>query len=104
MRGGLGLATDGSGLKARSCQDRVIKASRLAPEVKTHTHLPMPLNGTELAADRPLAYYTTSANLDTEGHMVPFRPHLSILANIFCLSSIVESTMEEINRIHKDQL
>ena len=39
MRDGLGLATDGSGFKARPCQDRVIKARRTAPEVKdTHTH------------------------------------------------------------------
>ena len=38
MWDGVGFATDGSGFKARPCQDRVIKARRHAPEVKdTHT-------------------------------------------------------------------
>ena len=43
-------------------------------------HLPMPLNGTESAADPALVYYTLTAKIDTEGHMVPF--HACLLAKI----------------------
>ena len=64
----------------------------------------MPLNGTELADDRALVYYTTTAKIDTEENMVPFRTRLSVLADIFCLSSIAELTMVEINRTYEEQL
>ena len=67
-------------------------------------HPPITLNGTETDADRALVYYTTAAKIDTEEHMVLFRTYLSILANILCLSSVVELAMEEIKRTYKDQL
>ena len=64
----------------------------------------MPLNGTESAADHALVYHMTTAKIDTEGHHVPFRTHLSVLVSILCLSSGAELTIEEINRTYEDQL
>ena len=67
-------------------------------------HVPIHLNGTETDVDRALVYHTTAAKIDTEGHMVPFRTRVSVIANILCLSSVSDLTMGEIVRTYKDQL
>ena len=52
-------------------------------------YLPIPLDGTEMDVNCALVYYTTSAKIGNEGHNVPYRTRLAVLAKILYLSSIL---------------
>ena len=67
-------------------------------------YLPIPLDDTETNTDRALVYYTVSTKIDSDGHNVPYRTQLAVLAEILCLPSILGFTMEEIMRTYEDQL
>ena len=51
-------------------------------------YLPIPLDETEMDANCALVYYTAAAKIDSEGHNVPYRTHLAVLAEILCISSV----------------
>ena len=58
-------------------------------------YLPIHLDVTETDADYALVYHTVATKINSEGHNVPYRTWLAILAGILCLSFISGLTMEE---------